>query len=93
MQYQKTNLERQLEGLSPEQRNSVLMDRWISFRQSEYFDLLAMILRDVELDALERLRHGDVQAVHRMVAVDAIRKAFESLDRSAVDWSDSVGPF
>lgn len=101
MRFTSTKLEIALANLPPEERTQRLTALWRSFRDSEHFDLVVAILRDLERQAMMTIRErpmadlrGAAMALH---VVDRIRRSFEALDagdaHDAVRWSDEEGDF
>ncbi len=96
MRFRRTTLETELAALSEEDRARRLAALWDDFRRSPAFDVFVYVLRDLESQALDRIRQHPTRTpeASAMVlhVVELIRQSFQALavpgQRSAVAWSD-----
>lgn len=96
MRFRRTTLETELAALPQAERDKRLAALWSDFQRSPTFELFAYVLRDLESQALERIRQHPTRApeASAMVlhVVELIRQGFQALavpgQRSDVAWGD-----
>ncbi len=91
-----TPLEMELEPLNADDRAKRIKEVWNELRRSRAFDLLTLTLRDLEWQALTRIKQQPTKdnsvAGITMHVVDHIRRIFESLSRGVEQDATAIEP-